>query len=155
MYIKSGPEILAPLEADLARAGLGTDQLIFISFSTEIIAAVKKRFTDYKALWIVEFEPKKKGKAMRISASEILKELAAVRADGLDAQAHPVVDAAFVEAVRGAGFELHLWSEEDIPDLEPYADLQVESITCNFPGPLKEMLLSRGGEKRGARAEKP
>jgi glycerophosphoryl diester phosphodiesterase len=139
MEIKSGAEILPPLEAILANADLGTDQLIFISFSAEVIAEVKKRFSEHKALWIVEFEPEQKSKAEPPSLETILETLSSVRADGLDAQAHPIVDRAFVKRIRESGFELHLWSEDEVSRLEPFLKLQVDSITCNYPAAMKSM----------------
>lgn len=148
MEIKSGPEILPPLEATLANVDLDTDQLIFISFSAGVIAEIKKRFTEHKALWIVEFEPGKNSKADPPSLKTILETLWSVRADGLDAQAHPIVDRAFVERIREPGFELHLWSEEEVSRLEPFAMLKVDSITCNFPGRMKAMVASLAGKPR-------
>jgi glycerophosphoryl diester phosphodiesterase len=150
LEIKCGPEILPPLASALANADLATDQLILISFSAETVAEAKKRFPGHKALWIVEFEPAGKSGAGRISLTTILKTLSSVRADGLDAQAHPVVDAAFVEAIRKPGYELHLWSEDEVPRLVPFTGLQVDSITCNFPGSLRAMAAGSSRERRPA-----
>jgi glycerophosphoryl diester phosphodiesterase len=143
MEIKSGREILPPLEAALASAGLDANQLIFISFSTEIIAETRRRFPEHKSLWIVRFEPDKPTKSEPPSLNAILRTLSSLQADGLDAQAHPAVDLAFATAIREAGFELHLWSQEEVSRLEPFARLPVDSLTCNFPGEMKAM-LARG-----------
>ena len=117
--------------------------MIFISFSAEMVAETRKRFPGHKSLWIVEFEPDEKSEAGPPSLEMILQTLSSLRANGLDAQAHPVVDATFAAAVRGAGLELHLWSEADVSQLLPFAGLPVGSITCNFPDAMKSALARR------------
>ncbi len=140
--VKSGPEILPYLEEEAAQGGLAPDQLIFISFTPELVAALKRRFAKNKSLWIVRFEPRSEAAAAGVSPEAILRVLSSVGADGLDAQAHRTVDADYVDAVRGAGYELHLWSQENPSSLEPFTRLKVDSITCNHPGALKTLLTS-------------
>ena len=146
--VKSGPEILPHLEEEVARADLASDQLSFISFTPELVAALKRRFAQNKSLWIVRFEPRSESAAAGVSPEAILKVLSSSRADGLDAQAHATVDADFVDAIRSAGYELHLWSQEDPSWLEPFTRLAVDSITCNHPGALKTMLAGQVGKTR-------
>jgi len=141
--IKSGPEILPYLEEEVARADLTPDQLNFISFSSELVAALKRRFAKHKSLWIVRFEPRNESAVAGLSPEAILQLLSSLPADGLDAQAHPTVDAGFVEAIRSAGYELHLWSQQNPSYLEPFTRLKVDSITCNHPGAVKAMLTRR------------
>ncbi len=52
-------------------------------------------------------------------------------ADGLDVQAKPPVDAAFVKAARDAGLEFYVWTVDDPALARRMVEIGVDGITTN------------------------
>jgi len=53
---KNGPGIVAPLLAEVDAAGKGPDQVVFISFSIDSIALLKRRRPEFTCYWILVFQ---------------------------------------------------------------------------------------------------
>jgi glycerophosphoryl diester phosphodiesterase len=139
--IKSGPEILPPLKAALAASGLQAGQAIVISFDARVIVETKRLLPQLKALWITDFKTGKKT-GVRPSAQEILGTLESIGADGVDCRSHAVVDQAFMQTLRSAQKEVHIWTVDDVPLARRYLQLGADSLTSNRAGWLKQQLAS-------------
>jgi glycerophosphoryl diester phosphodiesterase len=63
LYIesKNGPGIVAPLLAEIDAAGKGPRQIVFISFSIDCIAALKRARPEFTCYWILVFDELKPG----------------------------------------------------------------------------------------------
>jgi glycerophosphoryl diester phosphodiesterase len=146
--IKSGPELVDPLQRAIASSSLVSQQIVVISFNATVISEVKKRLPAVKAYWLIGFKEDKKSGRWKPSLGEILNTLKTIQADGLDSQAHALVDAAFAGAIRAAALALHVWTVDDPVQARYYAKLGVDSITTNRPGWLRAQL------DRGEQAEK-
>lgn len=144
--IKSGPATVPALEAALAASGLQAAQAVILSFDAEVIRASKQRLPSIKALWLTDFR-RDMAAGARPSAREILAMLEATGADGVDCRSHPVVDEAFMQAMRAAHKEVHLWTVDDLPTARRYVRLGADSLTSNRAGWLKRQLR---GEVRAA-----
>jgi glycerophosphoryl diester phosphodiesterase len=139
--IKSGPEILPPLKAALATSGLQAGQAIVICFDARVIVEAKRLLPQLKALWITDFKSDKKT-GVRPSAGEILETLESIGADGVDCRSHAVVDQAFMQTLRSAQKEVHIWTVDDVPLARRYLQLGADSLTSNRAGWLKQQLAS-------------
>ena len=138
--IKCGPEILGPLEEAIATSGLQAEQMIIISFDADVVAGAKQKLPHLKAFWITDFEIGEKTGKWKPSVDEILATLKRIDADGVDCKAHRVVDRGFVERLREADMELHVWTINDPSTAKRFRDLGVDSITTDRPGWIKEQL---------------
>lgn len=132
--IKCGAEILPALKAALAGSGLPPAQTIIISFDAEVIGRTKRLLPHLKALWITKF------RGARSSAKKILETLEEIGADGVDCRSHPAVDQQFVQALRTAHKEVHIWTVDDVPLAKRYLQLGADSLTSNRAGWLKQQL---------------
>lgn len=137
--IKSGPEIVPPLKAVLAASGLQDRQAIIISFDDQVIVETKRLQPQLKALWITDFTTDKKT-GVRPSAQEILETLERIGADGVDCRSHATVDQAFMQTIRAAQKEVHIWTVDDVPMARRYLQLGADSLTSNCAGWLKQQL---------------
>ncbi len=146
--LKCGAEVLPPVKAAVDGSALKPEQLALISFSKTVVAEAKRFFPDSKALWIIEFGRLLQGDKLRPSVEEVANTLRAIKADGIDAEGHRTVDADFAKEIHQAGFELHIWSKEDVVQLERFVELGVESITTNFPKQLKAVVASRANKPK-------
>jgi glycerophosphoryl diester phosphodiesterase len=137
--IKCGPEILPALKEALAESGLQSGQTIVISFDANVIDETKRLLPQLKALWITSFKNGMKT-GVRPSAKEILQTLEKIGADGVDCRAHSVVDQQFMQTLRKAQKEVHIWTVDDVPMAKRYLQLGADSLTSNRAGWLKQQL---------------
>jgi glycerophosphoryl diester phosphodiesterase len=142
--IKCGPQILPALKEALAGSGLQSGQSIVMSFDARVIGEAKRLLPQLKALWLTDFKAVPEA-GVRPSAKEILQTLDKTGADGVGCRAHPAVDQAFMQALRTAQKEVHLWTVDDVALAKRYLQLGVDSLTSNRAGWLKQGLCSETG----------
>jgi glycerophosphoryl diester phosphodiesterase len=139
--IKCGPQILPALKQVLAGSGLQPGQAIVMSFDAHVIAEAKRLLPQLKALWLTDFKANPET-GVRPTATKILQTLEKIGADGVGCRAHPVVDRAFMQTLRTAQKEVHLWTVDGVPMAKRYLQLGVNSLTSNRAGWLKQQLRS-------------
>lgn len=138
--VKCGPEIVPAMLEELAASGLKDEQIVVISFQAPVIAELKKHKPSYKACWLSSFE---KESPLDPGTDEVLATLRKISANGFSSKADPRLDAAFVKAVRDAGFEYHCWTVDDVATAKRFLGLGALSVTTNRPAFLRERLGER------------
>jgi glycerophosphoryl diester phosphodiesterase len=111
--VKCGPEIVPELKRDLAAAKLRPEQTAVISFSADVVTAVKKEMPELKAYWLVSLGNAKKKPKNVWTADELMARARAINADGLDLSADPDVSPPIVKAVAAAGVPVFVWTVND------------------------------------------
>lgn len=137
--IKCGPEILPALKQALAGARLHSGQAVLMSFDAKVIAEAKRLLPQLKALWLTDFKPGLIARA-RPSAKEILQTLEKTGTDGVGCRPHRIVDQAFMQTLRTARKEVHLWTVDDTATAKRYLQLGADSLASNRAGWLKQQL---------------
>ncbi len=117
-----------------ARAGLA-----ILAFEPEVVAAARRLLPDCPAVWLTEFAVSAVGE-LTPSPAAVLAVLEQTGATALGSQAHPRLDAAFLDAVRSAGRQVHVWTVDDAAEAARYARLGVTSLITNRPGDLRREL---------------
>jgi glycerophosphoryl diester phosphodiesterase len=139
--VKCGPEIVPELDRVLTASKLKPEQTAVISFSADVIAAVKKARPDLPAYWIVSLAPKNQKPR---TAEELIAKAKEIKADGLDLSATPaILDKAFGDKVKAAGLKLYVWTVNDAELARQMITAGVESITTDRPGWLRERLAEK------------
>ncbi|MBN2505327.1 MAG: glycerophosphodiester phosphodiesterase [Verrucomicrobia bacterium] len=138
--IKCGPEIVPALKRVLAEAGLASGQTVVIAFDAEVIAAVKQQLPALRAYWLTSYKQAPKNGPWKPTLDEVLRTLRRIGADGLDSQAHDVIDTPFARSLAAAGFPLHVWTVDDPKVAARFARLGAVSITTNRPEWLRAQL---------------
>ena len=132
--VKPGPEIVPHIRDVFAKQTRATPQnTLFISFSKGSCAALKRLMPGYKVFWLTGARRGRKGEAQSpITPAFVLDALRETGADGVDCQFDPdVVTADFVQAIRGAGFEFHVWTVDRL-DLSLLAFARgAQTVTTN------------------------
>ena len=132
--VKCWPEIVPELDRVLKASRLKPEQTVVISFSADVVAAVKKARPDLPAYWVVSLVGKR-------TARELIDKAKQIGADGLDLSANPaVLDKAFAEQVKSAGLRLYVWTVNDVALARKMIEAGVEGITTDRPGWLREQL---------------
>ena len=140
--VKCGPEILPPLRKLFRSTAIATEQLHFLAFDATLLAALKEAFPTIKSCLNLEYHRAGLIGPWRPQPEEILRILADCGADGLSSQAHPRINGAFVECLRAAGKELHIWTVDFLADARHYQTLGVDSLISNRPGFLRQGLFA-------------
>lgn len=135
--VKCGPEIIPALLRGIAESGLDAGQIVVISFNAPVIRELKKHAPGFKACWLSSFE---KSSPLDPGTAKVLATLRDIKADGFSSRADERLDAGYVDAIRGAGFEYHCWTVDDPKVAKRFLGLGARSITTNRPAFLREAL---------------
>lgn len=138
--IKCGPEVLPPMKKAFEAAGVGGERITIITFGEDTAAEAKKTFPEIPVYWLSSIKQDEKIGEWGPPREELIATAKSLGVDGLDLQARPVIDAAYVKAVKDAGLAIHVWTMDDPAEARRLAEAGVESITTNRPGFLRREL---------------
>jgi glycerophosphoryl diester phosphodiesterase len=149
--VKVGPEAVPALVEAVRRSGKKPEQLVVISFNADTIALAKQKLPELKMYYLAGQKQDEKTGKWTPPLDEVLRTAKRIKADGVDVQAKPTFDAAFVRKARDAGFEVHAWTVDD-PDLaRQLVALGVDGITSNRPTWLRGQVQGNGEGNPGRR----
>lgn len=130
--IKCGPEIIGPLFEVIKASGLAREQIVIISFNSEVIQGVELFAPDIKTYWLRTLEKTADG-GVEPAAEQLLKILKIIKADGLSGKGIDELSQAYIDTIRQGGFEFHVWTINDVATAKRFADMGVGSITTKHP----------------------
>ena len=142
--LKSGPEIVAPLQRELAESGVAPEQLRLLAFSAPLLTELKAVLPGYRSCWLTDYRRRLLGGVWQPSREEVLATLRRAGADGLASRGREILDDCFVAALRREGYEIHVWTVDAIAAARRFAALAVDSIMTNRPGWLRQRLSADG-----------
>ncbi|MGI9456731.1 MAG: glycerophosphodiester phosphodiesterase [Aeoliella sp.] len=140
--LKTGPEIIAPLQRVLDDSLLQTEQVLVICFNEATVAESKRLLPDIKTHWLTSYQPKDDIGPWTPTAKRIGETIRRLKADGLGSQARrSIVNDQFVQALRAEGVtEFHLWTVDEPANARHYQALGAYGITTNRPGFIRREL---------------
>ena len=139
--LKTGPEIVAPLQQTLAQSVVPREQIVIISFNEATITQCEQRMPEIESYWLTSYE-QQKDKSWKPTAAEVATTIAQIGADGLGSKAVPEhVDDAFLARLRSEGIgDFGVWTVDDPEVGRFYQRLGAWSITTNRPKYLRRHL---------------
>ena len=139
--IKCGPEILPLMKSQLAASGLKPEQIVIICFNEAVVTQSRKMMPEYKVSWLTGYKQKTKESAWKPTQHEVLEILTRTGVTGLGTNGNlNVIDQAFVNSVRVAGFEFHVWTVNDVAAARQFAEFGAFSITTDRPAFIREAI---------------
>ena len=108
--------------------------MLFITFGDALCAELKRQMPEYKAYWLTGATIRgKDGKPARgKTADEIIAKLKELGADGVDISFNPeVITEDFVKAIKAAGFEVHVWTIDNLDRAELAFKRGAQTVTTN------------------------
>ena len=137
--IKCGPEILPVLRKQLAASDLKPEQIIIISFNEAVIRQIRQTAPQYRANWLTGY--RRRGAGWSPSRDEVLAVLKRCGATGLGTHGDlRVIDQAFVDALRAAAKEFHVWTINDASAARKFKALGADSITTDRPEAIRRAI---------------
>lgn len=140
--LKTGPEIVPLLVAELEEYGARLQNLLVISFNADTIAACKKKLPDLRAHWLTSYKIDTKSARVTPSAEEIGKTLRECHADGLGTKGDTaIVTPEFIAQLKQLGMqEFHVWTVDSPDDAKYFQRLGAVGITTNRPSFIRTAL---------------
>lgn len=146
--IKCGVEVIPRLLEAVRSSGLKDEQVVPISFDTNVIRGIKVNAPQYKALWLSSFERDECGK-IAPSPEAVLDTLRRTGADGVDAS-KDCINEPFIRSIMNHGYEYHVWTVDELDDAMRFRQWGAASITTNVPGHMKRNLVEAGVARGGS-----
>lgn len=132
--IKCGPEILRLLQPQLEASGLKSEQIVIICFDKTVVTQARKLMPQFNANWLTGYKQETKDSEWKPTRNNVLATLRSTGATGLGTNGNlEVIDQAFVDSIRDAGFQFHVWTVNDIEAARKFADFGAISITTDRP----------------------
>ena len=147
--IKCGPEILPLLQPQLESSGLKPEQIVIICFDKTVITQARKLMPKYNANWLTGYKQETKESEWKPTQENVLTTLKQVGATGLGTHENlEVINQAFVDSIRDAGFQFHVWTVNDIEAARKFADLGAKSITTDRPEIIRNAIQLQPAKSR-------
>ncbi len=141
--LKAGPELLAPLEEDLAVSGLPPAQIVLIAFDRELAVLAKSRLPQTSVLWLGD--PRRR--ALHRRPSGVVRRMAAqareLGLDGVDLFAHRCLNARLVDEIHALGLRVFVWTVNRPRACERFLRAGVDGITTNHPDTMLRVRRQR------------
>ena len=136
--VKGGDPAWVPyIKAEVAKAkNVNPGNVLFISFGENVCAALKRAMPEYKVYFLTSCRkniPGKKREELPVRpADEVVAKLKELGVDGVDIWFDPVVvDKAYVDAVKAAGFSFHVWTIDDPETAKTAFAVGADTLTTN------------------------
>mgnify|MGYP006294358499 CR=1 FL=1 len=140
--IKCGEEILPHLKKVIKSSGKSS-QLTIIGFGLDTVAKAKQILPEIPTYWLKGTEKDEETDEYIPHDKNLIQIARDKNLDGLDVNYHGVTRE-FVDAVKAAGLEIHVWTVNDVEEAGRLAKLGVDSITTDRPGWMKKHLAETG-----------
>ena len=133
--IKCGTEIVSPLLNQLLKFDMNSDEIVIISFHSEVIEKLKALNPKYKALLLYSCEEDR-------NIDGLIDEAFQVKADAISTDNEG--SKSFVDKVIASGLEYHSWTIDDVDIASQLIHWGSSSITTNNPEPIIKKIRSQG-----------
>ncbi len=131
----NNPEWVPYIKDVFARQSKATPKnVLFITFGDALCAELKRQMPEYKAYWLTGARRRVKGteQAYDVTAEEVIAKLKETGADGVDISFNPdVITEDFVKAVKAAGYEVHVWTIDNLEKAELAFKRGAQTVTTN------------------------
>ena len=140
--LKTGPEVVPLLKAELDRLRPDHSNLLIISFNKETVVAAKQQLPTIRVHWLTGYKQNKTTGVWNPSVQEVAAALHETGADGLGTQGNrKVVTPEFIQTLRAHGMkEFHTWTIDTPEDAQYFRDLGAMGITTNRPALIRSAL---------------
>lgn len=137
--LKTGPEIVPLLVAQLKQQQPNWDDLLIISFKADTVKACKQQLPAVKAHWLTSYRRDKATGEVKPTAAQVSKTLQDCGADGLGTRGdRSVVTKEFIAELRAGGMpEFHVWTIDNPDDAKYFQELGAMGITTNRPADIR------------------
>lgn len=146
--LKTGPEIVGPVQRLLADTRFPSERVCLISFNQQTIAEAKRQMPRIKAHWLTGYKQQSETEHWLPSADKVAQTVNRLGIDGLGTdKKRRVVTADFLAELRKQGVEeFHVWTVDNPQDARFFAAQGAWGITTNRPLEIRRALQRSPGQ---------
>lgn len=150
--LKTGPEVVPLLKADLESFTRPLPKILIISFRQETVAACRAALPNFKSHWLTGYKQDKETGVWTPDAAGVTVGLKESMADGLGTQGkREVFTESFLKDLKSNGLkEFHVWTIDEPDDAKYFQKLGAFGITTNKPALIRKALFDQGDAKQPA-----
>lgn len=119
---------------------LQAHQLVFMDFDINTVIEAKKVFKQSEILWLYEFIPPLKKDDAQDTFNMIINKALSVDAHGINIEFNPFIDKLLIKKVHDLNMKFYTWTVNELSDAKKLKEWNIDGITTNRPGYLKENL---------------
>ncbi len=140
--LKTGPEIVPPVQQILADYAGATERLVIISFNQATIARCAELLPEIRRHWLVGFRENPQTRAWEPEVDQLVADWKQTPADGIGFHARPeALNSTLLDRLAAAGLkEFHTWTVDDPRLAKHFQALGTQGITTNRPQLIREQL---------------
>lgn len=138
--IKHGVAIVPHIVPIIRDSGKKPEQIVIISFSQDVCAAIKRELPEYKVLRLSGFRQDEDSGAYSPTIDSLIGQARADNLDGLDLSWRGPHDAASGQRIKDADLFFAAWTVNTEENLKAMLEVGAESITTDHPGTLRQWL---------------
>jgi len=145
MYVEikqDDPRIITAMFTAAKKCNVDLKRLTLISFNEEIVQHAKELAPELTVYLLHALNHQEQDGPANIYLEKIIKRAVAIGSDGLDLGNSPLITRWFVDKIRKAGLEFHVWTVNNVEDALHYIDLGIDSITTDRPKGLRDEILT-------------
>ncbi|QQE12866.1 glycerophosphodiester phosphodiesterase [Planctomycetota bacterium] len=144
---KDAEKAVTLVKQDIAASGINPNQIVVISFDPAAVKFSKQQMPDIPAYLLLEFKQNDSTGQWSPTADEIISQLKAVNANGVDINTKYKVDKAFIDKIKSAGYSYNIWTINSPHIAKYYAEIGVDSITTDRPAFIRRALEGEPKQK--------
>ena len=118
---------------EINKSPVNNDCIRVISFYENVIKEIKEK-TNLKANLLISFTQQ------NISVNALKEKLVELKADGIGAENHKLLNKEFVNEMTSVNKETHVWTVDNSDEALKYLKIGIASITTNIPKKIKETI---------------
>lgn len=141
--LKSGAEIIGPLEKILHSYCGDAGQIRILAFDAPLLAQVRQRLPGIRTCLNLEYRWNLRSCSWHPTREDVMETLERIGADGLSSQDRALLDGHFVDELHRHGKEVHVWTVDSERRAGYYLGLGVDSIMTNRPGWLRSKMMQK------------
>lgn len=130
--LKCGPEVVAPLVELIDESGRDHGSLIVISFIEDSLVELKRVRPGLSSYWLSNLDIQEDG-SLEPSIERIVNTLDRLKVDGFGGQSGAGISQSLVDALKGKGYALNVWTVDDPEEARRMKRIGVSSVTSNDP----------------------
>lgn len=132
--IKSGPEIISPLQELLQKHPHLPADIQFISMDEQVMQLIQKTFPGFETQRVFEFDFEKP------DPEKLLLYAQQTAFDGIDLDRGDYLNQEFVNSVHNLNKKIYLWTVNDSTEALHFQKMGIDGLTTDRPGWLKQKL---------------
>ncbi|MFP4365751.1 MAG: glycerophosphodiester phosphodiesterase [Bacteroidales bacterium] len=139
--VKAGTEMLPKLYEEIERSPLIPDQIVIISFNSDVVKEFKAARPMHEVFWLSGFREDEEGNIIP-DTETILETLKETGADGFSSH-YGLADPEMIDTIIEEGYEYHVWTVNDVSVAWDFKQYGASSVTTDMPGLIRDFFQER------------